>query len=188
MEPVNRRIELLYRYGERCPNCGEEAYVEISEYKSGGETLIITTLRCSSCGYKKSEILPILDEDEFKCLEINIEEPRDLNTILHIPPGSTIEVPQLGLRLELAELANIAVGSYITVDGLLEDIREHLEDYCRQLSEQLLDTTNIDRCVLVLEVLKQASIDASIPLTIKVYNSYGNIRVVKTYRDNNKKC
>lgn len=181
---IEEKISILFEQTVKCPNCGGEAMLTVSEYKSLHETLVITTLKCSRCGYKKSDIIPIIAEDENKCLEIKIEKEEDLKTLIFIPPGSSIEIPELSISIELAELADIHIGNYVTIEGILLDTVEKLEKLCQE-PEQGLDSTT---CIHDLMLLKKVLENSSVTLTVRIKNSVGNIKVVRSYRGNYGKC
>lgn len=181
---TEENITILFEHKITCPNCGNEAEVVFAEYSLINETLVIMTMKCQNCGYRKSDIIPITNEGIEKCLEIKISTPEDLNTIIYIPPGSTIEIPELSLRIDIAELSDMSIGSYATVDGILINTIEYLEPVCTQQE----DVTSVEECVKILKTLRQAASEASIPITIRVSNSYGDIKVVRTYRNNYSWC
>lgn len=179
-----KRISVLFEQKTVCDNCNGEAYITISEYLAPYERLIIITLKCSECGYKKTDIVPIIDEDSSRCLEIRIEDPVDLNTLVYIPPGSTIEIPEVNLKVDLAELSHIDIGSYTTIDGILLDMLENLEQLCPEQG----DLGGIERCRYTVESLRRAIDSGGGSLTIRIVNSYGNVKVVKSYRSNSRSC
>lgn len=181
---IQEKVSVLFEQKIECPVCGSEANLTVSEYRSLYETLVISTIKCSYCGYRKSDILPIIEEDENKCLDIKVEHPQDLNTLIFIPPSSSIELPELKLKIEFAELADTIMGNYATVDAIILYIIELLEYAC-SLQEIGLEP---DKCDLALKILKQTLKEAYTRITVRITNSYGNIKVVKTYRENFEKC
>jgi C4-type Zn-finger protein len=181
---IGERVYILSTQKIGCPVCGNEASLIISEYRSLYETLIIITLRCSNCGYKKAEVIPIIEEDEYKCIEVKVENVEDLKTLVFIPPGSSIEIPEFEVKLELAELSDIVMGNYVTVDGILLDIADNLEKVCIE-AEQGLD---VEKCVNIVNTLRRSAENPSTPITVRVISSVGNIRIVRSYRNNFKKC
>lgn len=156
----------------------------ISEYKSFYETLVIIVLKCSFCGYRKTDVIPIIEEDEHKCLEVKLENVQDLKTLIFIPPGSVIEIPELEIKIELAELTDILMGNYVTVESILLNVIDNLGRYCQELEQD----PNINKCLHILEILKKAVENSTPSLTVRVTNKHGNVKIVKTYRDNFKKC
>jgi len=181
---IQERINVLTEQKIKCPVCGNEANFTVSEYRSLYETLVITTIKCGYCGYRKSDVTPIIEEDEDKCLKVKVEHPKDLSTLIFVPPSSSIELPELEVKIDFAEFTDIRMGSYITVDGILLYIAELLEHTCSRL-ELGLDPS---KCEYALKNIRQALEDASTPITIRIANSYGNIKVVKSYRGNVEKC
>lgn len=181
---IQERINVLSEQKIECPVCGSEANLTVSEYRSLYETLVITTIRCGYCGYRKSDVIPIIEEDEDKCLEVKVKHPKDLNTLVFVPPSSSIELPELEVKIDFAEFTDIRMGSYVTIDGILLYIAELLERACSQL-ELGLDPS---KCEFALKNIRQVLEDASIPITVRITNSYGNIKVVKSYRENVEKC
>jgi len=178
---IGERISILFEHKVGCPACGSEADLTVSEYKSMYETLVLVTLKCGTCGYRKSDVIPIVEEDENKCIEIRVEDVSDLNTLIYVPPGSKIEVPELSISFELSELTDMLMGSYTTVEGILVDFNERLEDACAA------NEIPQDSCSTLILKLRQAA-EGRLPLTVRVTNSYGNVKIVRTYRNNFARC
>ncbi|MEM1645956.1 MAG: hypothetical protein QXL96_08860 [Ignisphaera sp.] len=184
MVDIEERIDVLFEQKSSCPMCSSEADLTVFEYRSPYEVIVITTIKCSYCGYRRSDILPIIEEDENKCLEVKVEYPQDLNTLLFVPPGSSIELPELKIKIEFAEFADTSMGNYVTVEAILHYITELYENTCSQIMLEL----GPSKCEYALNIFKQTLKDVSAHITVRITNNYGNIRVVKTYRKNFENC
>lgn len=178
-------VSVLLEQKILCPQCGEdEASITVSRYNLPQDVLIIITLKCLKCGYKKNDIIPITYENADKCIEINVETSIDLNTVIYIPPGSAIELQELKIRIDLAELSDISMGSYVTIDGILVYIVEYLDRFCLQIEE------SVEKCLTIVGILRRIveEMNPIMQLTVKIVNNNGNIKIIKTYRDNYRKC
>lgn len=185
---IEEKVSVLFEYDTKCPTCSSKATTTVAEYRSPYETIVIVTLKCAYCGYKKSDVIPIIEEDENKCVEIAISSPQDLNTLLYLPPSSVIEIPEFSLRIELADLESMHIGSYVTTDAILHEAADFLESICRYQDLSPETPLSKDACTSMLETIRQATVSTPKPLTIRITNSYGNIRIVKTHRENYRRC
>ncbi|MEM4942636.1 MAG: hypothetical protein QXG46_04880, partial [Ignisphaera sp.] len=173
----HQSVSLLSKQTILCPICRNEAEITISEYSTQHEDIVIISLKCNYCSYRRSDIIPIASESIEKCIEIEIKEPKDLNTLLYIPQDTTISIPEIGVEVDVKELT---LGSYITVDGILFEVAEKMRIVC-------LDQKLADNCIDTLQILNDIISGNVKPLTIRLMSLYGGIRVVKTYRENYKK-
>lgn len=175
----HQSISLLSKQTILCPKCRNEAEITISEYSTQYEDIVIVSLKCSYCGHRKGDIIPIISESIEKCIEVEVKRPEDLNTLLYIPQDTTISIPEIGIEVDFRELT---LGSYVTIDGILLEIAEKTRIIC---SDQKL----ADSCTSILQIFNDIFSGNIKPLTIRLTNPYGGVRVVNTYRENyRKKC
>ncbi|MBE0517363.1 MAG: ZPR1 zinc finger domain-containing protein [Methanophagales archaeon] len=85
---------------ESCPICGAESEVRFlpAEIPYFGETMIFTAV-CSSCGYRATDVM-VLSEERGKRCELVISSVEDLNALVVRSTSGTIEIPELGVRIE----------------------------------------------------------------------------------------
>lgn len=95
-----------------------------------------------------------------------------------------VEIPELNFKIEIAELEDIHIGSYLTVEAILHELAYFLESICKN-QEASVDK---DSCTSMLEMIRQTIKDTPRSLTIRITNDYGSIKIIKTYRSNYRKC
>ncbi len=90
---------------EVCPSCGKRALSQrahlYQEPRSKDELLFFVTL-CDECNFKKTEIMPLAPSTHVKSNHyvIKIKDPKDLETKIYRASTGSIEIPELGMRLE----------------------------------------------------------------------------------------
>lgn len=92
-----------------------------------GEAVLLS-LRCSSCGYRATDIYPLRESKE-KLINIEVNTETDLNRLVYVSSGSRILIPELKLELELKQIDK---GFVTTVEGILERFKEKTEYVCSQ--------------------------------------------------------
>lgn len=163
-----------------CSVCGNEAELTAVEYSNSRDVFIIITFKCPVCGYRRNDVIPIVNENSNKCIEINVEHPEDLNTLIHLPQDTTIIISELSLEIEIKEFS---AGSYVTLDNILIEVVEKLKSICSDL-----DNNSKNQCNHIIEVIENIMKGNIEPITIKLISDYDGVKIVKTYRENYKKC
>ena len=105
----------------KCPVCGNEMEVRIEEYEIPyfGKSLIFSAV-CKHCGYKHSDVFSV-EEKEPARLIFKVEDENDLMTRVIRSSEASIEIPELGIRID----PGIMSQGYITnVEGILLRIEE----------------------------------------------------------------
>ena len=172
---IDDRVQEIDKHYVKCPICNGNALMVIYIYRiSSDESIAISTLKCDFCGFKFRDVVSLSEMESPICIEIYIEKDIDLNTSLYIPSLVDIEIPQLGIAVEVKSLR---IGNIVTVDAIIHYIIESLnsicidkEAICREIAMQLNDVING-------KILK--------PITLKIKSVYSPLKILKSYRDKN---
>lgn len=101
----------------KCPFCGGEMVVTETEYEVPGlGKVILVNRRCTKCGYRRNDIIPLKSEGH-KRIYFRVEEPEDFRAKIVRSPYARILIPELGLELNPGMDAEIFVTN---VEGLLD--------------------------------------------------------------------
>lgn len=117
-----------------CPVCGEDSLVKNKkrhELTHFGEILIITA-NCSNCGFNNSEV-NILEDNPPARYIVNIENKKDLKTKLIRGSNGTVEIEELGMKLEPGSGAN---AFFTNIEGLLNRFETVLKSDWDKESDQ----------------------------------------------------
>jgi len=103
-----------------CPVCGEKSLIyraEELDLPYFGKCLQ-TTIICRNCGYRHADVM-MLDVNEPMFYEFLVEREEDLNVKVVRATSGTIEIPEIGAKIEPGPLSE----SFITtVEGVLNRI------------------------------------------------------------------
>ncbi len=103
-----------------CPVCGKRTLVyraEELELPYFGKCLQ-TTIICKNCGYRHADVM-MLDVHEPMSYELKIEDVRDLNIKVVRSTSGTIEIPEIGAKIEPGPLSEAFI---TTIEGVLNRI------------------------------------------------------------------
>ncbi len=116
MEPKETSID--------CPDCGKKAVMLnlIRDVPNFGETLF-TTLSCSHCGFKLSDVMPS-EFHEPKKYSLVVDSPEKMRTRIIRSSSSTIRIKELGVEIEPGPLSE---GYVSNLEGLLNRIQSVLK-------------------------------------------------------------
>ena len=112
----------------RCPVCGRET-LRVEEYIYEVPLIgkvVLTTGRCSSCGYRYSDAR-LAEAREPGKVVYRVEKPEDLNALVVVSSSATVLIPELGLESKPGPAAQ---GYITTVEGVLDRFLEALEAAC----------------------------------------------------------
>nr|MDO8116171.1 ZPR1 zinc finger domain-containing protein [Candidatus Sigynarchaeota archaeon] len=144
---------------ETCPACNsKELWIRTTTYKEpkSGDELLLMGIVCKKCGYKKSDVMPLLPSVHAsgKRHILTIEEPVDLESKLFRSPTATIEIPELEISLEPGTNADFFLTNVerilLKFKEICEYMRKDLEDEGRKviLNNKI---SQIDRLMKVME-------------------------------------
>ena len=115
-EPVGLIIE--------CPNCGKNAEAkEVEENIPNFGKIAISTLLCSSCGFKLNDIIALEQKDPV-IYKVEIKNSKDLETKLVKSSTGTVRIDKLGVCIEPGPAAE---GFITNIEGLLERVESAMK-------------------------------------------------------------
>ena len=158
---------------ESCPICGAESEVQFlpTEIPYFGEIMIFTAV-CSSCGYHATDVMVLSEEGGKRC-ELVISSVEDLNALVVRSTSGTIEIPELGVRIEPKR----GEAFISTVEGVLRRV----ENVVKILSR---DSTRKKRATDVLKRIDEIK-SGEASMTLIIDDPTGNSAIisdkVKTY-------
>ncbi len=125
MEP-----QVIFKDKLKCPVCGKETLNAVDYLYDTGETgkLVLSNWYCESCGYRYRDVKPY-ETYVPKRIELEVESEEDLRVIVYRSAFATLYIPELDLEVYPM---NASQGIISTVEGLLEDVLDHLGDYCEE--------------------------------------------------------
>ncbi len=100
-----------------CPVCGGKLVTKVFVYERGGELLIVS--RCEDCGYRSVDTEPLEEKGEKSVI---LEFPKDLNTVVYIPPETEVE----GEGIHILYTRHFG-GRITTGEGILLSIMDHVK-------------------------------------------------------------
>lgn len=151
-----------------CPECGERiSLVEHLKKLTNFGDVIISTLSCGKCGFRLTDVMPA-EFHEPRAFETRIESPRDLNTKVVRSSSGTIEIPELGVKIEPGPRAE----GYITnIEGVLDRVQEVTELALQQRESDESDESKLAR--KELQLIKDAR-DAKVHFRFIIVDPFGN--------------
>lgn len=164
---------------EKCPVCGATALTYLHLYQAPhNETVAIVTIKCDKCGFKYSSVLSIATPfSDNKCIEIEVSDPQDLRTLIYISDNTTIEIPDIDIKVDLSQLR---LGSIVTVDAILSYLVEWIEN-----AQYVENDDKFTKTLLLLKSLLDGYIDRKVKIIIRSDNGVG---IVNSYRKNYSRC
>ncbi|MEL9940308.1 MAG: hypothetical protein QW632_02655 [Ignisphaera sp.] len=164
---------------EKCPVCGSIALTYLHLYQAPhNETVAIVTIKCDKCGFKYSTVLSIATSfSDNKCIEIEVSDPQDLRTLIYLSDNTTIEIPDIGIKVDLSQLR---LGSIVTVDAILSYLVEWIEN-----AQHIENNDEFAKTLLLLKSLLDENIDRKIKIVIRSDNGVG---IINSYRKNYSRC
>ncbi|AEH23739.1 ZPR1 zinc finger domain-containing protein [Pyrococcus yayanosii] len=158
-----------------CPICGGKGTLKaiqlIHRIPYFGEVMESTVI-CEKCGYKSADVM-ILEEREPRLYEVRVEEERDLFTRVVRSKSGTIELVELGVKIEPGPASE---GFVSNVEGVLERVKEVLL-MARDFKEQEEDEDAVKRIDELLAYIEDVR-EGKKPLTVKVMDPFGNSALI----------
>ncbi len=110
----------------KCPFCGGDMIVKETEYEVPGlGKVILVSRRCTRCGYRKNEVIPLKSEGH-KRIYLRVEDKEDFKAKITRSPFARILVPELGLEMTPGIDAEIFVTNVEGVLRLFLDAAERI--------------------------------------------------------------
>jgi zinc finger protein len=105
-----------------CPACGKQGI----EYTSNlmdvpyFKEVVATQILCEKCGYRHNDVF-IVTEQEPQRYEYHIKEKEDMNVRVIRSTSGTLEIPELGIRVEPASMSEAYITNIEGVIARMED-------------------------------------------------------------------
>jgi len=131
-----------------------------------------STIICEKCGYRSADVM-ILEEKEPKLYTVKVEEEKDLFTRVVRSKSGTIELEELGIKIEPGPASQ---GFVSNVEGVLERVRETLL-MARDFKEQENDNEAVKKIDELLGYIEDVK-EGKKPLTVKIMDPFGNSALI----------
>ncbi|HIH72291.1 MAG: Zn-finger, ZPR1 type:Zn-finger, ZPR1-related type [Thermococcales archaeon 44_46] len=158
-----------------CPVCGGKntlkALNHIHEIPYFGKVME-STIICEKCGYRNADVM-ILEEKEPKLYSIKVEEEKDLFTRVVRSKSGTIELEEIGVKIEPGPASQ---GFVTNIEGVLERTRETLL-MARNFKTQENDEESVKKIDELLSYIEEVK-EGKKPLTVKIMDPFGNSALI----------
>jgi zinc finger protein len=167
---MKRHFDLSKR--RTCPYCKSRSF-EMRESETSipyfGKVLV-TTFLCQACGYRHSDVLSLEDHGPKKYV-VNVSGADDLRIMIARSGAASIEIPELGLRLNPGDDSQ----SFITnIEGILLRFEEAIEKL------KTMDPAKSPEADERLRAIKLAKAGGT-SFTVIVEDPLGNTTVIENY-------
>ncbi|WP_088881784.1 ZPR1 zinc finger domain-containing protein [Thermococcus sp. P6] len=158
-----------------CPICGGKgtlkAFQHVHEIPYFGKVME-STIICEKCGYRNADVIPLEDRPP-KLYSVRVEEERDLFTRVVRSKSGTIELEEIGVKIEPGPAAE---GFVTNVEGLLERVRETLimTSHFKEEEGEEKAVEKIEELLRYIEEVKKGRK----PLTVRIMDPLGNSALV----------
>ncbi|MCD6189566.1 MAG: hypothetical protein DRP38_02205 [Thermotogae bacterium] len=158
-----------------CPICGGKntlkALNHIHEVPYFGKVME-STIICEKCGYRNADVM-VLEEKEPKLYTIKVEEEKDLFTRVVRSKSGTIELEEIGIKIEPGPASQ---GFVTNIEGVLERTRETLL-MARNFKTQENDKESVKKIDEILSYIEEVR-EGKKPLTVKIMDPFGNSALI----------
>ncbi|USS41486.1 ZPR1 zinc finger domain-containing protein [Thermococcus aggregans] len=158
-----------------CPICGGKntlkALNHIHEIPYFGKVME-STIICEKCGYRNADVM-ILEEREPKLYTVRVEEEKDLFTRVVRSKSGTIELEEIGVKIEPGPASQ---GFVTNIEGVLERTRETLL-MARNFKVQENEEESVKKIDEILAYIKEVK-EGKKPLTVKIMDPFGNSALI----------
>ncbi|CAD5243532.1 ZPR1 zinc finger domain-containing protein [Thermococcus camini] len=158
-----------------CPICGGKGTLKAMQYIHEipyfGKVME-STIFCEKCGYRNADVV-MLEDRPPKLYSVKVEEEKDLFTRVVRSKSGTIELEEIGVKIEPGPAAE---GFVSNVEGVLERVRETLL-MAREFKKQDGDEEAVRRADEILEYINAVK-EGKKPLTVRIMDPLGNSALV----------
>ncbi|WP_456367385.1 ZPR1 zinc finger domain-containing protein [Thermococcus sp.] len=158
-----------------CPICGGKgtlkAIQHIHEIPYFGKVME-STIYCEKCGYRNADVM-ILEDRPPKLYTVRVENEKDLFTRVVRSKSGTIELEEIGVKIEPGPAAE---GFITNIEGVLERVRETLL-MAREFRKQEGDEEAVKKADEILEYIEEVK-EGKKPLTVKIADPLGNSALI----------
>jgi len=172
-EPKPEEIQVI-SLGD-CPICGGNGTLKAIQYVHDipyfGKVME-STIICEKCGYRNADVV-LLEDRPPKLYTVKIEGEKDLFTRVVRSKSGTIELDEIGVKIEPGPAAE---GFVTNVEGVLERVRETLL-MAKEFKRQEGDKEAVKRADEVLEYIQEVK-EGKKPLTVRIMDPLGNSALI----------
>lgn len=158
-----------------CPICGGKgtlkAIQHIHEIPYFGKVME-STIICEKCGYRNADVM-ILEDRPPKLYTVKVEEEKDLFTRVVRSKSGTIELEEMGVKIEPGPAAE---GFITNVEGVLERVRETLL-MAREFRRQEGNEEAVKKADEILSYIEDVK-EGKKPLTVRIADPLGNSALI----------
>lgn len=158
-----------------CPICGAKnslkAINHVHEIPYFGKVME-STIICEKCGYRNADVM-MLEEREPKLYTVKVEGERDLFIRVVRSKSGTIELEEIGVKIEPGPAAE---GFITNIEGVLERVRETLlmtRDFKEQDGEEEA-VRKVDELLAYIEDVRGGRKS----LTVRIMDPFGNSALI----------
>ena len=158
-----------------CPICGGKgtlkAIQHVHEIPYFGKVME-STIYCEKCGYRNADVM-ILEDRPPKLYTVKVENEKDLFTRVVRSKSGTIELEEIGVKIEPGPAAE---GFITNVEGVLERVKEALL-MARSFKESEGDEEAVKKTDEILGYIEDVK-EGRKPLTVRIMDPLGNSALV----------
>ncbi len=158
-----------------CPICGGKGTLKaiqyIHEIPYFGKVME-STIYCERCGYRNADVM-ILEDRPPKLYTVKVENEKDLFTRVVRSKSGTIELEEIGVKIEPGPAAE---GFITNIEGVLERVRETLL-MAREFRKQEGDEEAVKKADEILEYIEEVK-EGKKPLTVRIADPLGNSALI----------
>ncbi len=182
MEEKKEKVKVKPELGEvqvislgDCPICGGKGTLKaiqyIHEIPYFGKVME-STIYCERCGYRNADVM-ILEDRPPKLYTVRVENEKDLFTRVVRSKSGTIELEEIGVKIEPGPAAE---GFITNIEGVLERVRETLL-MAREFRKQEGDEEAVKKADEILEYIEEVK-EGKKPLTVRIADPLGNSALI----------
>ena len=158
-----------------CPICGGKGTLKVIQHVHEipyfGKVME-STIYCEKCGYRNADVM-ILEDRPPKLYTVRVENEKDLFTRVVRSKSGTIELEEIGVKIEPGPAAE---GFVSNVEGVLERVRETLL-MAKEFRRQEGDEEAVKKANEILEYIEEVK-EGKKPLTVKIADPLGNSALI----------
>jgi len=158
-----------------CPICGGKNTLKALNYLYEipyfGKVME-STIICEKCGYRNADVM-LLEEKEPKLYTVKVEEEKDLFTRVVRSKSGTIELEEIGIKIEPGPASQ---GFVTNIEGVLERARETLL-MAKNFKKEENEEESIKKIEEILNYIEGVK-EGKKPLTVRIMDPFGNSALI----------
>lgn len=131
-----------------------------------------STIICEKCGYRNADVM-LLEEKEPKLYTVKVEEEKDLFTRVVRSKSGTIELEEIGIKIEPGPASQ---GFVTNIEGVLERARETLL-MAKNFKKEENEEESIKKIEEILNYIEGVK-EGKKPLTVRIMDPFGNSALI----------